>query len=133
MGLVVRRNTTIPVPRVLSWSADRGNSVGAEYIVMEKASGVPLFRIWGDMTEFEKLQLIQNLTKLEAQLSAILFPAYGGLYLRDHLQNSGHRCLLLDDYVDPSQSFCIGPSPDRQFDVQSDHLKDQGPCSSLHL
>ncbi|GLA56999.1 hypothetical protein AtubIFM56815_006019 [Aspergillus tubingensis] len=127
----LRRNATIPVPRVLSWSSDRGNSVGSEYIVMEKASGVPLFRVWGDMTEFEKLQLIQNLTKLEAQLSAIRFPAYGGLYLRDHLQNSGHRCLQLDDHVDPSQSFCIGPSPDRQFDVQSDHLKDQGPWTTL--
>ncbi|PYH31264.1 uncharacterized protein BO87DRAFT_365283 [Aspergillus neoniger CBS 115656] len=129
----LRRNTTIPVPRVLSWSSDRGKSVGAEYILMEKASGVPLFRVWGDMTEFEKLQLIQNLTKLEAQLSAIRFPAYGGLYLRDHLQSSKPQCLLLDDDVHRSQSFCIGPSPDRQFDVHSDHSKDQGPCSSLHL
>ncbi|BCS09290.1 phosphotransferase enzyme family protein [Aspergillus luchuensis IFO 4308] len=127
----LRRNTTIPVPRVLSWSSDRGGSVGAEYIVMEKASGVPLFLVWGDMTEFEKLQLIQNLTKLEAQLSAVRFPAYGGLYLRDHLQSSNPQCLLLDDDVDRSQSFCIGPSPDRQFDVHSDHSKDQGPWTTL--
>ncbi|PYH73234.1 uncharacterized protein BO88DRAFT_421641 [Aspergillus vadensis CBS 113365] len=115
----LRRNTTIPIPRVLSWSSDRANSVGVEYIVMEKATGVPLFRVWGDMTESEKLQLIQNVTKLEAQLSAIRFPAYGGLYLRDHLKKSEYQCLLLDDNVDPSQSSCIGPSPDRSFDTQS--------------
>ncbi|GLB12524.1 hypothetical protein AtubIFM57258_010206 [Aspergillus tubingensis] len=127
----LRRNTTIPVPRVLSWSSDRSNSVGAEYIVMEKATGVPLFRVWGDMTEFEKLQLIQNLTKLEAQLSVIRFPAYGGLYLRDHPQSSKPQCLLLDDDVDRSQSFCIGTSPDRQFDVYSDHSKYQGPWTTL--
>ncbi|PWY70738.1 hypothetical protein BO83DRAFT_389943 [Aspergillus eucalypticola CBS 122712] len=95
--------------------------------------GVPLVRVWGDMTESEKLQLIQNLTKLEAQLSVIRFPAYGGFYSRDHLQYADDQFLLPDDHVDPSQSFGIGPSPDRQFDVPSDHSKDQGPCPSLHL
>ncbi|GLA19335.1 hypothetical protein AnigIFM62618_007004 [Aspergillus niger] len=69
-------------------------------------------------TASEKLQLVQNLTKLEAQLSAIRFPAYGGLYLRDYLQNLDYQRLLLDDNVDPSQSFCVGPSPDRSFDTQ---------------
>ena len=104
---------------------------------MEKAAGVPLFRRWGVMTESQKLQLVQNLTKLEAQLSAIRFPAYGGLYLRDYLQNSDYRCLLLDDNVDPSQSFSVGPSPDRSFDTQcaeqptpSNKPTDRGPCMS---
>jgi hypothetical protein len=49
---------------------------------MEKVTGVPLFERWGEMTEVEKLELIKHLTQLEAQLSAISFPAYGGLYLR---------------------------------------------------
>ncbi|GKZ27390.1 hypothetical protein AbraCBS73388_004497 [Aspergillus brasiliensis] len=134
----IHRNTNIPVPRVLSWSSDSVNPVGAEYIIMEKAAGIPLYRRWGDMTEFEKLQLIQNLTKLEAQLSAIRFPAYGGLYLRDHLQDSEYQCIPLDDISDPPQSFCIGPSPDRSFDDQSaeqptpsDKPIDRGPWTTL--
>lgn len=86
--MLVRRHTSIPVPRVLSWSSDGSNTVGAEYIIMEKAAGVPLFQRWGSMTEFDKLQLIKNLTKLEAQLSAIQFPAYGGLYLRTDIKGS---------------------------------------------
>ncbi|CAK47965.1 kinase-like protein [Aspergillus niger CBS 101883] len=125
-------------PRVLQWSSNKASSVGAEYIIMEKAAGVPLFRRWGVMTEPQKLQLVQNLTKLEAQLSAIRFPAYGGLYLRDYLQNSDYRCLLLDDNVDPSQSFSVGPSPDRSFDTQcaeqptpSNKPTDRGPWTTL--
>ncbi|KAJ5634871.1 hypothetical protein N7528_002713 [Penicillium herquei] len=80
----VKRYKTIPVPRVFkfSWSADGSNAVGAEYIVMEKAPGIPLFQVWGTMPEFDRLHLIKNLTELEAQLAAIKFPAYGGLYLR---------------------------------------------------
>lgn len=121
----MRRHTSIPVPRVLSWSSDSSNPVGAEYIIMEKAAGVPLFQQWAKMTEFEKLQLIKNLTKLEAQLSAIRFPAYGGLYPRT-LMNRLTRSLDID--IDPSETFCIGPSCDRSFDSEGLEF-DQGPCT----
>ena len=39
----VERHTNIHVPRVLSWSSDISNDVGAEFIIMEKAAGVPLY------------------------------------------------------------------------------------------
>lgn len=48
--MLVRRHTSIPVPRVLSWSSDASNSVGSEYIIMTKATGVPLFQQWGNMS-----------------------------------------------------------------------------------
>ncbi|KAL3433347.1 hypothetical protein BDV09DRAFT_186722 [Aspergillus tetrazonus] len=113
----IRRYTSIPVPRVFSWSPDNSNPVGAEYIVMEKAIRVPLFERWGEMTEIEKLELIKHLTQLEAQLSAIGFPAYGVLYLRadaDCLERQD-----LDGDVDKQHLFCVGPSPDRSFDVDT--------------
>ncbi|PIG79266.1 hypothetical protein AARAC_004131 [Aspergillus arachidicola] len=78
----VRIYTSIPAPRVFSWSSDDSNPVGAEYVIMEKATGVPLCEQWGKMAEIDKLELIRNLTKLEAQLAAIRFSAYGGLYRR---------------------------------------------------
>lgn len=71
---------------------------------MEKAAGVPLFQRWGEMTEYVKLQLIKNLTKLETQLAAIRFPAYGGLYLRSDTSRSTRP---LDHEIDPTQSFEI--------------------------
>ncbi|RHZ47802.1 uncharacterized protein CDV56_104518 [Aspergillus thermomutatus] len=124
----VRRHTSIPVPRVLSWSSDGSNAVGAEYIIMGKAAGVPLFQVWGNMTEFEKLHLIKNLTKLEAQLATIKFPAYGGLYLRTDM-NRSNRSLASD--IDPSQPFCIGPSCDRAFKTDMTLEFDQGPWDSI--
>ncbi|CEJ62630.1 hypothetical protein PMG11_11125 [Penicillium brasilianum] len=124
----VKRHTAIPVPRVLSWSSDRSNPVGAEYIVMEKAPGIPLFQVWGTMTEFEKLQLIKNLTKLEAQLATIKFPFYGGLYLRTDTSRSNRR---LDGDIDPSQSFCIGPSCDRAYNTDMTLEFNQGPWNSV--
>ncbi|KAL4756226.1 uncharacterized protein BDW70DRAFT_164694 [Aspergillus foveolatus] len=71
----------------------------------------------GEMTEIEKLELIKHLTQLEAQLSAIAFPAYGGLYLRadaDRLKSQD-----LDGDMDKQQLLCVGPSPGRPFDVDT--------------
>ncbi|KAE8366087.1 kinase-like domain-containing protein [Aspergillus caelatus] len=132
----VRKYTSIPAPRVFSWSSDDSNPVGAEYIIMEKAAGVPLVEQWGKMAEIDKLKLIKNLTKLEAQLAAIRFPAYGGLYRQadvNHLQ-----CQELSGSIDPFNLFRIGPSCDRSFSTdstadfstQSGDL-DQGPWNTL--
>lgn len=125
----VRKYTSIPAPRVFSWSSDDSNPVGAEYIIMEKVAGVPLFEQWGKMAEIEKLELIKNLTKLEAQLAAIRFPAYGGLYRQADV--SSLQCQELNG------SICIGPSCGRSFSTdsaavlstQSEKL-DYGPCKN---
>ncbi|KAL4895168.1 hypothetical protein BDV59DRAFT_192098 [Aspergillus ambiguus] len=133
----VRNNTSIPAPRVLSWSSDSANPDGAEYIIMEKAAGVPLFQRWADMAEIEKLELIKNLTKLEAQLSSVQFPAYGGLYPRADACVQNFHTRILDDSIDPSHSFCIGPSCERSFhidpatDAQSKGNFDQGPWNTI--
>ncbi|KAH1740013.1 hypothetical protein KXW29_004016 [Aspergillus fumigatus] len=131
-------HTGIPVPRVLAWSSDSSSPVGAEYIVMEKAAGVPLFQRWADMADIDRLQLIKNLTKLEAQLSPIGFPAYGGLYLRADTGAQQSNYQMLNESIDPSHTFCIGPSCDRSFDIDPDtavgqskgHLN-QGPWNTI--
>lgn len=99
---------------------------------MEKASGVQLFRVWEKMPKTEKPILIRSLAKLEAQLSAIRFPASGGLYLQK--KTNILNCTPLDKDIDPTGSFCIGPSCDRAYqtkgietpDVPGVH--DTGPC-----
>ncbi|KAG2415131.1 hypothetical protein HFD88_006322 [Aspergillus terreus] len=124
----IKNYTTIPVPRVFSWSSDASNPVGAEYIVMEKATGVPLFERWGKMAQIEKMELIKNLTQLEAQLAAISFPAYGGLYLRADAEHSKHQ--YIDGSVDEQHLLCIGSSPERSFDVDDGSMY-YGPWDSL--
>lgn len=115
---------------------DSANPVGAEYMIMEEVAGVPLYQRWGDMKDIEKLELIKGLTKLGAQLSAIRFPAYGGLYLEADASTTipESLCRPLDRSIDPSGLFCIGPSCDRSFyddsGVKHGQSKDfdQGPC-----
>ncbi|KAI9369632.1 phosphotransferase enzyme family protein [Aspergillus egyptiacus] len=126
----LKMNTTVPVPRVLSWSTDKTSPVGAEYIIMEKARGVPLFERWGEMPEPKKLQLIRNLSKHEAQFSAIQFPGYGGLYLRADAEKLNIAHLSLDGDNAPSR-FSIGPTPDRSFylDPTSDRIASPGDAA----
>lgn len=130
--IAVRSRTTIPVPKVLAWSADSANPVGAEYIIMEKAPGIQLFKVWDDITEFDRLQLIQSLTQLESQLAAISFPAYGNVYFRHSISKPSER-ILLDQSVDPDGLFCVGPACGPAWtdgtspaDLQPD--LDAGPC-----
>ncbi|EGD84494.2 uncharacterized protein TERG_00772 [Trichophyton rubrum CBS 118892] len=85
LEFVVRTHTTIPVPKVLAWSSDSKNPVGAEYIILEKAKGV-------------------QLTK---------FPAYGNLYFRHSIPNLPH--VPLDKELDPSSQYCIGPAASLQW------------------
>ncbi|KAL4876960.1 hypothetical protein BJY04DRAFT_231251 [Aspergillus karnatakaensis] len=84
-GTIVHKYTSVPVPRVLSWQSDNTNP----------------------MPKTKQLSLVRNLAKLEAQFSAIQFPAYGGIYLRADswpLETGYHA---LDESVDSTGSFCI--------------------------
>ena len=98
--------TTVPVPEVFAWSSDSSNPVGAEYIIMEKAAGIQLFKKWADMDETCRLALIERLTKLESQMASIHFPAFGSLYLRQSITDEAKR-MLLDTSLDPSSSFVL--------------------------
>ena len=125
-------HTTIPVPKVLAWSADPSNPVGVEYIIMEKAPGIQLFKVWDDITQADRLKLIKSLTKLENQLSTIRFPAYGSLYFRHSISKASEQ-ISLDSSIDPTSSFCVGPSCGPAWtdgtspaDIQPEI--DAGPC-----
>ena len=76
---------------------------------MEKAPGIQLFKLWDDITELDRLNLIKGLTKLESQFSAIRFPVYGRLYFRDSISKASER-IVLDTSVDPTGLFCVGPA-----------------------
>ncbi|KAG5287825.1 phosphotransferase enzyme family protein [Histoplasma capsulatum G186AR] len=110
----VIQHTNVPVPEVYAWSSDPTNPVGVEYIIMGRAPGVPVFKIWGEMSQPRKLELIKQLTKFEHELASIQLPAYGSLYLRAFSRDiPGYK--LLGSDADPSASYCVGRSGDRSF------------------
>ncbi|KAJ5570619.1 uncharacterized protein N7459_010049 [Penicillium hispanicum] len=125
----VRAHTTIPVPKVLTWSADSTNPVGAEYIVMERVPGVQVFRKWDEMGEGNRISIIKRLTQWERELSGIRFPAFGSLYLKSSLRD--HESISLDPSVDPEGVYCVGPSCDPTWRIQPNNGVRCGPWKTI--
>ncbi|RMD45109.1 hypothetical protein DV735_g117, partial [Chaetothyriales sp. CBS 134920] len=121
----VKMYTHIPVPKVLGWSSDASNPVGAEYIFMEKAPGAQLFEKYGEMSELQKFTVLERLTELESELTKFRFPVYGSLYLRESMSPTDKFENLSQD-LDPAQLFCIGPSCEREWHRQGKNLSSYG-------
>lgn len=135
LPMTVHAHTQVPVPKILTWSCDASNPVGAEYIMMEKAPGIQLFEEWDKISDMDKWGIVQQLAKLEGEITEIRFPASGSLYLRESMsEDDGDTYIALDHDADPSGQFCIGPSCDRRWhslDKEASSLHSQfnrGPC-----
>ncbi|KAE8422868.1 kinase-like domain-containing protein [Aspergillus pseudocaelatus] len=66
----VREILGLPAPRVLRWSSDSSNPVGSEYIIMEKAKGIPLGDTWYQLSTISKHKFIKQVVELEIKLAA---------------------------------------------------------------
>ncbi|PGH10605.1 hypothetical protein AJ80_07456 [Polytolypa hystricis UAMH7299] len=133
----VHAHTQVPVPKVLAWSSDSSNPIGAEYILMEKAPGVQLFKRWGDMSDYDQLLLVKGLAKMERELTNIPFPANGSLYLRESMA-SNDKYELLNPDMDPTGQFCIGPPCEQGWISQNEMASSQshlnlGPWPNLSV
>ncbi|RYO13723.1 hypothetical protein AA0121_g8373 [Alternaria tenuissima] len=120
------------LPKVLAWNADASNPVGAEYIITTKAPGVQLFKVWGDMDELDRIQVVRQLAEFEDEMTDIRFPASGSLYLR-HSMAADDACIAMDLDMDPSGEFCIGPSCNRGWYTAAETAtsSQQGPWQNL--
>ncbi|PGH15925.1 hypothetical protein AJ79_02092 [Helicocarpus griseus UAMH5409] len=82
------RSKGIPVPRILGWSADPNNPVGVEYIIMEKASGVPLETRWFNLSKQERHHLVTSLVDIETKIFSIPFGHFGSIYFKDDVPSN---------------------------------------------
>lgn len=105
---IVREKTNIPIPQVLDWSDNPMNSVGTEYIIMERVSGVQLQQHWPYMNGLQRLECLQNLANLVKQMHDLEFPAYGSIYFNDGLVSSSNSVRL-------DTRFCIGPNSGSRY------------------
>ncbi|QSS55922.1 phosphotransferase enzyme family protein [Histoplasma capsulatum var. duboisii H88] len=113
------RSKGIPVPRILGWSADPNNSVGAEYIIMEKASGIPLETRWFNLSKQERHHLVTSLVDIETKIFDIPFGHFGSIYYRNDVPSNLQQDLYVES-TNPAMSsaderFCIGPTTDYMF------------------
>ncbi|RDB27007.1 Altered inheritance of mitochondria protein 9, mitochondrial [Hypsizygus marmoreus] len=108
------RRLGLPVPKVLAWSSQSTNPVGAEYIIMEPASGMPVAKVWD---KIEVGDLAKQVATLLRPLVDLRFKYYGSLYYKDDVPKSKRVCDFLEQLppgLDAS-SFCLGPVTRPQF------------------
>ncbi|KAF2757486.1 hypothetical protein EJ05DRAFT_465617 [Pseudovirgaria hyperparasitica] len=133
----IREKLGTPVPKVLAWSSRaQSNPIGAEYIIMEKASGVELEQIWPSLDIKERFAVVKAVAGYQKSWNSISFKKFGGLYYKKDLDSdTGNDALYVDadghDIVDTK--YAIGPSPGREWiDNGRVNIKlDRGPWKTL--
>ncbi|KAH7930175.1 hypothetical protein BV22DRAFT_1028686 [Leucogyrophana mollusca] len=115
----LRRRLGFPIPPVLAWSSRaEGTDVGAEFILMEKASGCLLSDVWGNLPRAERGVFAKTLGECERRLLELKFTHYGSLYYKDDIPASLRAPTLLEG-ISPDHElnsiFCIGPIARRDF------------------
>jgi hypothetical protein len=126
------RRLGIPVPKVLAWSSHaQSTEVESEFIIMEKANGLPLTEIWETV---DQVDLVTKIAQLHRPLLDLRFTQYGSLYYKSDIDIS---YASTDDFlktvpagVDISP-FCMGPLARRDFweDERSLMEVNRGPCA----
>ncbi|KAF6819441.1 kinase-like protein [Colletotrichum plurivorum] len=76
----VHENTSLPVPRVLGYSADRTNRTGLEWIIMEKVPGKPYDEVWNEVSFSAKKQLVHDIAKFYSDTFAHQFRGIGNIF-----------------------------------------------------
>lgn len=131
----VRNILDIPAPQVYAWNSSSQNPVGAEYIFMEKCSGVELHKVWNTITERQKAEIITKLVNYEAAFVSSTLPAYGSLYYAKDLdsKNIGHTVVARQGKGRNSSKFAIGPTTDRHYfdHDRADATSNRGPWSTV--
>lgn len=111
------------MPKVLAYCSRAGESkLGAEYIVMEKARGIELGRVWDDLKPSDKLAIVKQVAHITCNLAQFRFPHYGALYRRDDIE------LFESKAID--NEFVVGPTVNRAWFDNGRGEVDvyRGPC-----
>ncbi|RAK96935.1 phosphotransferase enzyme family protein [Aspergillus ibericus CBS 121593] len=120
----LRNELDIPVPRVFAWSSRKDQSVGVEYIIMERAPGHELNKLWSAMNVSDRVDIVSQLVGIQKKIAAVNFHSYGSLFYKDDIENGLH--------VPGLDRFCIGPSCEVRFweGKRSSMTKYHGPWTS---
>ncbi|KAF2206810.1 hypothetical protein CERZMDRAFT_102979 [Cercospora zeae-maydis SCOH1-5] len=87
------------------WQLWNCNSVGSEYIVMQKVPGRCLGDIWYELSDKERVRLLGDVVNQEAKLFKIAFPAHGSIYSTVDLPKYIARTGMETE----AGKFCVGP------------------------
>jgi hypothetical protein len=141
---------SIPMPYMYDWDFRHENDVGAEWILEDKAVGLPLRQFWFNMDRETQRYIVKQVVDIETKLGAIKFPHHGGLYLRRYLTGGDVPSSSLQSLynlnnipMSPSEEgynsrndfildFAMGPSVDRTLYHRRKLMKEHhGPCMCI--
>lgn len=101
----------VPTPRVFDWSDSSTNSIGSEYIVMERVAGTELEKSWYTMSLKERMVVMEKIVGIERILFTIEFPACGSLFFdKSLIKNIDRTEIIASPDLKNAPKFCIGPS-----------------------
>lgn len=126
----------VPTPKVFDWSSSASNSVGSEYIIMERVQGKELADTWYTMTFQERMAVVENIVDIERILFGIQFPANGSLFFKDSLGVEVKRVDIPENNsVKDVSKFCIGPSTEYLwwYQKRNELAVNRGPCEYPYL
>jgi hypothetical protein len=132
----VRNILGIPVPKVLAWSSRaHENAVGAEYIIMDKAPGIELERVWPSMKIEDRLAVVKTIAAFQQAWTSVSFTKFGSLYFASDLKEIfGDEPLYTnsDGVKVADRRFAVGPSTGREMmDYGRATIEfDRGPCKT---
>ncbi|CAM1508008.1 Fc.00g048560.m01.CDS01 [Cosmosporella sp. VM-42] len=87
----VRENTGISVPDVYSYSANRSNRIGFEYIIMTRMPGKPLEDVWLSSGALHKEKLVRQLARIYSEMFENKLRGIGNIYPKSHLSEQGQK------------------------------------------
>ncbi|KAE9379476.1 hypothetical protein N431DRAFT_434463 [Stipitochalara longipes BDJ] len=109
----LRTALDIPIPQIIAYSADRNNSVGAEYILEAKAPGKPLGSLWYQWPIQARLEMIKQVVEIECKLASMTFTKSGCIYFASDIPtNLSHNLEVRTDVPIASSTlerFRLGP------------------------
>jgi hypothetical protein len=101
---------------VYSWNSQaKSHPIGAEFIIMDKAEGVPLSQVWDTMKLQQKLQVLLAMTRLQTQWLSVSFSHYGSLYYMGDVQSPVGNQYVKDGKAVKDSEFVIGPTTGRDW------------------
>ena len=124
------------LPEVYAWNSKAAeNPVGAGFIIMEEAKGIPLSHKWPTLHGDDKLNLIEKIVEIETNLVSTSSREFGTLYYKKDLEHPARKDVLYTDTTGRpivNAQFSIGPTTDRKS-CDNDRANidfDRGPCES---
>jgi len=123
----LRTKLQLPIPKVIDYSSDATNSVGSEYILMERVCGPNLSTKWDTLNEKKKRKIVDRLAQLQSKLLTVQFSSYGNLYFKGDIDPALSASQLYNESSPDDTTYCIGPTTEWRF-WEPERTGSRGPC-----